>query len=133
MSYNSDYWNVEQSSRPKNWETVSKEKKWYLCTTKNTLSWDRSAGLYYEENGSSRDMISGITAHYLALGYDLIYRQRIRAGYLQKGTFGVMPYLGQWGRGWIVATNKTDSSSSVIWFYVIIKDPEEGSNNGKQS
>lgn len=125
MSYNSDYWQVSQAGRESNFKTVAKEKKWYICTTKNTLAWDRDAGLYYEENGSSRDMLSAITAFYLALGYELFYRMRSRAGYLQKGTFGVMPYLGQWGRGWIIASHKPGSGSSVTWTYILLGKQED--------
>lgn len=119
LSYNHDYWKLEQEIKaPQNWQQFAKEKPWYHCITQKTIAADPLAGLYYEENGSSREMVTGIVGFYMALGYEPEIRCRSRAGYLPVECYGVMPYLGQWGKGWIVSTQKT--TSSVNMTYILI-------------
>ncbi len=118
MSYNYDYWKLEQETNDQNWQQFGKEKPWYRCVTKNTIAEDPLAGLYYEENGSSWDMVIGIVGFYISLGYVTKIRCRSRAGYLSKECYGVMPYIGQWGRGWVISTAKTISTINMTYILI---------------
>lgn len=81
---------------------------------------------YYIENGTSADVMNTIMTEYISLGYDIALKMASRAGYIPRDAFAVMPYSGQWGKGWIIATNKTSSQVTVT--YMILR--KGGSGNG---
>lgn len=127
LSYNSKIWLQEQeSSGAANWEELSKVKPWYPCVTKNKVQEDNLSRWFYIEHGTSADVLNTMMTDYISLGYDIRLKMSVRAGYIPKDAFAVMPYSGQWGRGWIIATN--NSSSQVTATYVILC--KGGSGNG---
>lgn len=121
LNYNNQYWLEEQEKKGAvNWFDLSKTKKWYKATTKLNLAKDFFSGLYYNEYGSAPEMLEYITQHYESKGYSVDNRKKSRrCGYLTSDCFGVVPYSGQWGSGWIIATHLT--ASTVCWNYIIIK------------
>lgn len=127
LSYNSRIWLKEQeSSGAANWEAFSKVKPWYPCITKNKVQEDDLSRWFYIEHGTSTDVLNTIMTYYLSLGYDIDLKMSGRAGYIPRDSFAVMPYSGQWGRGWIIATSKTNSLVTVT--YVLLR--KGGSGNG---
>ena len=127
MSYNSKIWLQEQeSSGAANFEEFSKTKSWYLCCTKNKVLEDDLSRWYYIENCTSVDVMNTIMTEYISLGYDIVIKMSSRAGYIPRDAFAVMPYSGQWGKGWIVATNKTSSQVAVTYLLIY----KGGSGNG---
>lgn len=127
MSYNSKIWLKEQeSSGAANWEELSKSKPWYPCITKNNVQKDDLSRWFYIEHGTSADVFNTIMSYYLSLGYDIDLKMSGRAGYISRDSFAVMPYSGQWGRGWIIATSKTNSLVTAT--YVLLR--KGGSGNG---
>ena len=119
-NYNFRWWLQEQLSKgEENWQLPTKEKKWYKCITKNTVSWDKLSGIYYNENGGSDSVRHSIIDYYEMHNYMVDIRESVRAGYLVKSCFAIMPYLGQWGRGWIMATHKYQSYVTI--YYILIR------------
>lgn len=121
LSYNCNCWRLEQESKGSvNWMDLSKTKKWYKVTTKNHLADDFFSGLYDNEYGTAAEMLEYITEYYESLGYQVEnWKKSKRCGYLIYDCYGVAPYSGQWGSGWIVITPLT--ASTVCWNYIIIK------------
>lgn len=118
MSYNYDWWKSEQESRGiKNWQRMSKGAEWYTCLTKHKAAQDPLSGVYYYEYGEPEELVNLMVHYYVNMGYDVYTRECSRAGFLQSDTFVIVPYLGQWGRGWIIAKHK--SASSVHIWYVL--------------
>lgn len=117
-NYNLDWWRLDQEAHCK-FHHLTKSQSWYRCTTRQQLAKDRETGLYYNEYGSSDLMKECIIAHYESLGYHVRIRTATRAGFLSAGVYAVMPYMGQWGRGWIIATGLT--TSSVRYCYMLIE------------
>lgn len=132
LSYNSNWWQKEQEIRgADNWEDLSKNKPWYRSITKNNLAVDDQSGIYYQEFGTSADMIQQIWSFYLALGYEVEHRVSSHCGYLPQSCFSVMPYNGQWGKGWLVACHDISSRSTVSLHYLLIK--KGVGSDGKQA
>ena len=127
LSYNCNCWRLEQEVKGSvNWMDLSKTKKWYKVTTKNHLADDFFSGLYYNEHGTAAEMLEYITEYYESLGYQVEnWKKSKRCGYLIPACYGVVPYSGQWGSGWIVITHLT--ATTVCWNYIIIKG---GRRNG---
>lgn len=127
MSYNSKVWLQEQeSSGAANWDELSTVKPWYPCITKNKVQEDDLSRWFYIEHGTSADVLNTMMTQYISLGYDIDLKMSARAGYIAKDAFAVMPYSGQWGRGWIIATGKTNSQVTAT--YVLLR--KGGSGNG---
>ena len=127
LSYNTNWWHYEQEANgAANWEIPSKQRCWYGIITKNKLEQDELCGLYYIEHGTAQEMQEAIMGYYLDMGYAIRLRRRCHNGYLPADCFGVLPYLGQWGKGWIVATH--DSRSTVSITYIILL-PKGGNSN----
>ena len=125
MSYNSKWWLCEQEIRgQRNWDKPAKEMCWYRCITKNKLTEDPLSGLYYDDHGTAQETLEEIIQYYRKLGYDIRIKVSTRTGFLPKDAFGVIPYLGQWGKGWIIATSK--EASTVCATYILISggDPD---------
>ena len=132
LSYNSNWWQKEQEIRgADNWEDLSRNKPWYRSITKNNLAVDDQSGIYYQEFGTSADMIQQIWSFYLALGYEVEHRVSSHCGYLPQPCFSVMPYNGQWGKGWLVACHDISSRSTVALHYLLIK--KGVGSDGKQA
>ena len=122
LSYNSNWWKSEQEIRgADNWEDLSKNKPWYRSITKNNLAVDDQAGIYYQEFGTSADMVQQIWEYYISLGYEVEHKIASHCGYLPQPSFSVMPYNGQWGKGWIVAEHDIINRSTVAIHYLLIK------------
>ena len=135
MSYNSNWWKNEQEIRgADNWEDLSKNKPWCRSITKNNLAVDDQSGIYYQEFGTSGDMVQQIWGYYISLGYEVDHKIASHCGYLPQPCFSVMPYNGQWGKGWIVAEHDISSRSTVTIHYILIKrgvgsDGQQASDN----
>lgn len=126
IEYNCRWWRDEQLIRKdENWNSPSKGRPWYVCMTKNKFAADPLSGTYYTDHGSSSDMILYISNYYKAHGFDIELRYTTRTGYLAADTFAVVPYMGQWGKGWIVAQGKQQSIVDVTYVLVF------GGSNGK--
>lgn len=125
-NYNNNFWLQEQEKKGAvNWFDLSKTKKWYKVTTKSKLADDFFSGLYYNEHGTAAEMLEFITDYYEALGYRVEnWKKSKRCGYLISDCFGVVPYSGQWGSGWIVITHL--DATTVCWNYIIIKGGSYG-------
>lgn len=120
-NYNNEYWLHEQESKGViNWFDLSKSKKWYKAATKTNLADDFFSGLYYNDFGTAPELLQYITDYYQGLGYQVNNRKKAkRCGYLTSDCFGVVPYSGQWGAGWIVMTHL--DNTTVCWNYIIVK------------
>ena len=122
LSYNSNWWEKEQENRgADNWDDLSKNKPWYRCITKTNVSVDDLAGVYYQEFGTSGDMVQEIWSYYISLGYEVEHKVASHCGYLPQPVYTVMPYNGQWGKGWIIAEHDISSRSTVTIHYILIK------------
>lgn len=117
-NYNLDWWRLDQEPKCR-FMHLTKSNPWYRCTTRQKLAQDPETGLYYDEYGDSRAMKDCIIHHYECLGYTIRIRTATRTGFLPAGAYGVMPYMGQWGRGWIIATGL--SASSVNYTYLLVE------------
>lgn len=118
--YNNSWWRDEQLPRKdENWEAPSKGKPWYGCMTKNKIAQDPLSGFYYIEHGTGKDMILYVSNYYKYHGYSVELRQTTRTGYMQPDSFAVLPYLGQWGKGWIIAEG-TPAKSYVDVTYILL-------------
>ena len=121
LSYNTNWWHYHQESAGSdNWDIPSNKKEWYACITKKTVEADEMAALYYIEFGTSLEMLEEISTYYCSIGYQMHLRQKGRNGYLPKDCFAVLPYSGQWGKGWIIATHK--DSVTVTILYALIEN-----------
>lgn len=116
--YNLEWWRMEQEANCK-FHHLTKTRPWYKCTTRQQLAKDPETGLYYNDHGNSDMMKEYIISHYQSLGYNFRIRSATRAGFLSSAMYAVMPYMGQWGRGWIIATGL--SASSVNYCYILIE------------
>ena len=119
MSYNTNWWHYQQEAiGSDNWEEPSIKKSWYGCVTKKTISQDDAAVLYFQEFGTIQEMLQEIVNYYGHIGYEVFVKTRSRNGYLAMDTFAVMPYSGQWGRGWIIASQR--DKTTVELTYILI-------------
>ena len=119
MSYNTNWWHYEQQARGSDsWDLPSIKKSWYGCITKNTVKADDAAEVYYIEFGTEQEMLQEIINFYGRIGYEVFVKVRSRNGYLSPDCFAVIPYSGQWGRGWILAGNRDKNTVNIT--YVLI-------------
>ena len=125
MLYNSKWWFNEQEPRGgKNWLEMSKKKPWYNCLTKKTVYSDPLGGVYYDDNGGAQGVFEDICRYYVRQGYEIYIKVATRTGYLTPDTFAIVPYLGQWGRGWLIATHKAGSSVTATYIIISGGDPD---------
>lgn len=119
LSYNTNWWHYQQEAiGADNWDMASIKKSWYNCVTKNTIKEDDAAALYYQEFGTSQEMLQEIINYYGHIGYEVFIKTRSRNGYLAMDCFAVLPYSGQWGKGWIIASQR--NKTTVDLTYILI-------------
>lgn len=119
MSSNNRWWTTEQEVLGSiNWERNIREAPWYKCVTRKHIQADELGRLYYTDHGTAQEMLEHICKHYYRMAYSVRMKVASRPGYLPESAFGVAPYLGQWGKGWVIFTHK--SPSSVCTTYLIL-------------
>lgn len=132
LSFNGKTWLDDQESRgAENWNTPSKEADWYKCVTRQHLLDDDLSRGYYIEFGTAMELEDQIATHYRDQGYKIKHRKSIRAGFLPSDMFGIAPYSGQWGRGWILFTHRTASTVYAQYLLLTGGDPDVIADNYK--
>lgn len=127
LSYNTKWWFEDQENNGEaNWIKLSKNKPWYKCITKRKVLQDPYAAVYYQDHGTPEEMLQCITGYYQELNYRVVTKRSMRTGYLIYDCFAVLPYIGQWGRGWILAIPRAGSTVTAI--YILVDPLIEGGN-----
>lgn len=125
LQYNSRWWMNEQEPKGHiNWIDMSKNRPWYKCLTQKTVFADPLGGVYYTDNGGAQGVFEDMFRYYVQRGYEVCIKVSTRTGYLRADTFAIVPYLGQWGRGWIIATHKEGSTVTATYILINGGDPD---------